>query len=69
VVDSLSQIPRIFSVIPLQMNLRENILTIKHDDPWYQEGKEFIGKTTMLIPKFERFIVDNDELLRFKSRI
>jgi hypothetical protein len=32
VVDALSQRPGIFLVIPLQTNLRENILTLQHND-------------------------------------
>jgi hypothetical protein len=37
VVDSLSQRPRIFSVLPLHMNLLERILTLQRDDDWYKE--------------------------------
>jgi hypothetical protein len=40
-----------------------------HDDDWYKEVKDFIRQNTMMVPKFEGFNVDNDELLRFKSRI
>jgi hypothetical protein len=32
VVDALSRRPRIFSVLPLQTNLREKILTLQLDD-------------------------------------
>jgi hypothetical protein len=37
VADALSQRPRIFSVLPLQTNLREKILTLQHDDEWYKD--------------------------------
>jgi hypothetical protein len=32
VADALSQRPHIFSVLPLQMNLREKVLTLQCDD-------------------------------------
>jgi hypothetical protein len=65
----LIQRPCIFSVMPLQMNLHENILTLQCKDDWYKEVKDFIGQNTMMVPKFDGFIVDNDRLLRFKTRI
>jgi hypothetical protein len=55
--------------MPLQTNLRENIPTLQRDDEWYKEVKDFIGQNTMMVPKFEGFTVENDELLRFKSQI
>jgi hypothetical protein len=67
VVDVLSQRPHIFSVMPLQTNLRENILTLQRDDDWYKEVKDFIRHNKMMVPKFEGFIVDKDRLLRFKD--
>jgi hypothetical protein len=67
VADALSWRPHIFLVIPLQMNIHENISTLQCDDDWYKEVKDFIGQNTMMVPKFEGFIVDNDGLLRFKS--
>jgi hypothetical protein len=63
----LSWRPCIFSVMPLQMNLRENILTLQCDDDWYKEVKDFIGQNIIMVPKYERFTMDNDGLLRFKS--
>jgi hypothetical protein len=69
VVDALSQRPHIFLVMPLQMNLHENILTLQCDDDWYKEVKDFIRQNTMMVPKFEGFTMENDRLLRFKSRI
>jgi hypothetical protein len=50
VVDALSRRPRIFSVLPLQTNLREKILTLQRDDDWYKEVKDFIGQNTMMVP-------------------
>jgi hypothetical protein len=69
VADALSRRPCIFSVIPLQMNLRENILTIQIDDDWYKEVKENIGQDTMMVPKFEGYTLDNDGLMRYNNRI
>jgi hypothetical protein len=69
VVDALSQTPHIFSVLPLQMNLCEKILTLHYDDDWYKEVEGFIGQNTMPVPIFEGFTFDDDGLLRFKNRI
>ena len=66
VVDALSQRPRIFSVLPLQTNLREKILTLEHDIDWYKEVEGFIEENTMMVPQFEGFSFDSDGLLRFK---
>jgi hypothetical protein len=35
VVDALSRIPRIFSLVPLKVNLRERVLMQLHGDSWY----------------------------------
>jgi hypothetical protein len=67
VVDALSQRTHIFLVLSLQKNLRENILTLQHDDDWYKEVKDFIGQKTMMVPIFEGFTLDDDGLLRFKN--
>jgi hypothetical protein len=69
VVDVLSQRPCVFLVMPLQTNLRENILSLQRDDDWYKEVKDFIEPTTMMVPKIEGFNVYNDGLLRFKGQI
>jgi hypothetical protein len=69
VADALSWRPCIFLVLPLQMNLREKILTLQRDDGWYKEVKDFIGQNTMMVPKYEGYSFDNDGLLRFRSQI
>jgi hypothetical protein len=69
VADALSQRPRIFSVLPLQTNLREKILTLQRDDDWYTEVKDFIGQNTMTVPRYEGYSLDSDGLLRFRGRI
>jgi hypothetical protein len=69
VSDALSQRPRIFSVMPVQTNLSENILTLQNNDYWYKEVKDFIRQKTMMVPKFEGFTMENDGLLRFKGQI
>jgi hypothetical protein len=69
VADALSQRPCIFSMLPLQMNLRENILTLQRDDDWYKEVEGFIKQNIMMVPIFEGFTFDEDGLLRFKNHI
>ena len=68
-IDALSWRPCIFLVLPLQTNLRENILTLQCDDDWYKEVKDFIRKNTMMVPRFEGFTLDDDRLVRFKNQI
>ena len=68
VADALSQ-PHIFLVLPLQMNLHENILSLQRDDEWYKEVEGFIGQNTMMVPWYEGFSFDSDGLLRFKGQI
>jgi hypothetical protein len=69
VADVLSRRPHIFLVFPLQTNLHERILTIQRDNDRYKEVENFIGKNTMMVPRFEGFTFEKDELLRFKDRI
>jgi hypothetical protein len=69
VADALSRRPCIFSVLPLQMNLCENILTLAHDDDLYKEVEGFIRQNTMMVPRFAGFSFDSDGLLRFKNWI
>jgi hypothetical protein len=69
VADALSRRPRIFSVLPLQTNLREKILALQRDDDWYKEVEDFIGQNTVMVPRFEGYSLDRDGLLRFRGRI
>ena len=69
VADAFSRRPRIFSVLPLQRNLREKILTLQRDDDWYKEVEDFIGQNTMIVPRYEGFTFDSNGLLRFRGRI
>jgi hypothetical protein len=69
VVDALSRRPRIFSVLPLQTNQCERILTLQRDDDWCKEVEGFIKQNTMMVPRFEGFLFDCDGLMRFKNQI
>jgi hypothetical protein len=69
VAEALSRRPHIFSVLPLQTNLREKILTLQHDDNWYKEVEDFIGQNTMMAPRYEGYSFDSAGLLRFRGRI
>ena len=66
---ALSRRPRIFSVLPLQTNLREKVLTLQLDDDWYKEVKNFLEQNTMMVPRYEGFTLDSDGLLRYRGRI
>jgi hypothetical protein len=69
VADALSWRPHIFSLIPLKMNLCENILSLQIEDEWYNEVKDNTGPETMMIPRYEGYYLDSDEILRYKGRI
>jgi hypothetical protein len=69
VADALSRRPHIFSMLPLQTNLREKIPTLQRDDDWYKGVEDFIRQNTMMVPRYEGFTIDSDGLLRFKGRI
>jgi hypothetical protein len=69
VADALSRRPRLLSVLPLQTNVHEKILTLQRDDDWYKEVKDFTGQNTMMVPRYEGFTFDSDRLLRFRGRI
>jgi hypothetical protein len=56
-------------MIPLQMNLRENILTIQFDEDWYKEVKEIIRQDTMTVQKFKGYTSDTDGLMRYNNQI
>jgi hypothetical protein len=66
---TLSRRPHIFSVIPLKMNLRENILALQIDEDWYKNVKNNIRQDTMMVPMYEGYSLENDGLLRFNRRI
>jgi hypothetical protein len=63
VANALSQRPHIFSVLPLQTNLHEKILTLQRDNEWYIEVGGFIEQNTTMVPRYEGFSFDSDGLL------
>jgi hypothetical protein len=69
VADALSQRPRILSMLPLQTNLHEKILTLQCDNDWYKEVEDFIRQSAMMVPQYEGFSFDSDGLLRFRGQI
>jgi hypothetical protein len=69
VEDVFSQRPHVFLVIPLEINLRENILALQIDDDWFKEVKVNIEIDTMMIPRYERYSLDSDRLLIYNNII
>jgi hypothetical protein len=69
VADVLSRRLCIFSMFPLQTNLRENILALLCDDDWYKEVEDFIRQNALMVPTFEGFTFDDDGLFKFKNWI
>jgi hypothetical protein len=54
-------------MIPLQANLRENILTIQFDQGCYKEVEEIIEQDAMTIPRFEGYTLENDRLMSYNN--
>jgi hypothetical protein len=67
--NALSHRLRIFSIIPLKMNLRERGLSIQLEDDFYKEVKDNIENEVMQIPKYARHTLDKERPLRFNGRI
>jgi hypothetical protein len=69
VANVLIQIPHIFSVIHLKTNMWEMILALQIEDDLYKEFKANTRQDTMMVPNFEGYSLDNEELLRYNDII
>jgi len=69
VADALSRRPRIFSVIPLKVDLRERILNAQRNDSWCLEVRDWVCGKQGWKPKLEGYSCDDDGLVRFLKRI
>jgi hypothetical protein len=69
VADALSRRPRVFSLVPLKVNLREHVLTQLQGDSWYLEVTSNLWSGRQLDPKYEGYSMEVDELLRYRGRM
>jgi hypothetical protein len=68
-MDSLSRRPRVFSLVPLKVNLRERVLTQLLGDSWYLKVTSNLQSGRQLDPKYEGYILEADRLLRYRGRM
>jgi hypothetical protein len=69
VIDALSRRPRVFSLIPLKVNLREHVLMQLQGDSWYLEVTLNLQSRRELDPKYEGYSLEADRLLRYRGRM
>jgi hypothetical protein len=69
VADALSRRQRIFSLVPLKVNLREHVLTQLQGDNWYLKVTSNLQSGRQLDPKYEGYSLEVDGLLRYRGRM
>jgi hypothetical protein len=69
VADALSRRPRVFSLIPLKVNLREHVLTQLQGDNWYLKVTSNFQSGRQLDPKYEGYSLEENGLLRYRGRM
>ena len=69
VMDALSWRPRVFSLVPLKVNLRERVLMQLQEDSWYFEVTTNLQSGRQLDPKYEGYSLEVDGLLRYQGRM
>ena len=60
---------RVFSLIPLKVNLRERVLTQLQGDSWYLKVTSNLQSGRQLNPKYEGYNLETDRLLRYRGRM
>jgi hypothetical protein len=69
VTDALSRRPRVFSLVPLKVNMREHVLTQLQGDSWYLKVTSNLQSGRQLDPKYEGYSLEADGLLRYRGRM
>jgi hypothetical protein len=67
VADALSRRPRIFSLVPLKVNLRELVLTQLQGDNWYLKVTSNLQNGRQLDAKYEGYSLEVEGLLRYRG--
>eukprot|EP00253_Pinus_taeda_P024492 PITA_24492 len=69
VADALSKRPRIFSLIPIKVDLRQRVLDQLIKDSWYLKVRASLEGNRVKESKFEGYELENDGILRFHGRM
>ena len=69
VANALSRRPRVFSLVPLKVNLRECVLTQLLGDSWYLKVTSNLQSGRQLDPKYEGYSLEANKLLRYRGRM
>ena len=69
VADALSRRPRIFSLIPIKVDLRQRVLEQLIRDSWYLKVRSSLDSKRSKKPKFDGYELEDDGILRFHGRI
>jgi hypothetical protein len=66
---ALSRRPRVFSLVPLKVNLRERVLMQLLGDGWYLKVTSNLESGRQLDPKYDGYSLQADGLLRYRGRM
>lgn len=69
VADALSRRPRIFSLVPIKVNLRNQVLEHLVRDSWYLKVRSGLESNRSKEPKFEGYDLEEEGILRFHGRM
>eukprot|EP00253_Pinus_taeda_P017332 PITA_17332 len=69
VADALSRRPRIFSLIPIKVDLRQRVLDQLIKDSWYLKVRASLEGNRVKESKFEGYVLEHDGILRFHGRM
>eukprot|EP00253_Pinus_taeda_P029424 PITA_29424 len=69
VADALSRRPRIFSLIPIKVDLRQRVLDRLIKDSWYLKVRASLEGIKAKESKFEGYELESDGILRFHGRM
>ena len=69
VSDALSRRPRVFSLVPLKVNMRERVLTQLLGNSWHLKVTSNLQSGRQLDPKYEGYSLEADGLLRYRGRM
>ena len=69
VADALSQRPKIFSLIPLRVDLKEKVLEQLLGDGWYIKVTSDIHSGEKCESKYYGYHIEEDGLLRYQGRM
>jgi hypothetical protein len=68
VADALSRRPRVFSLVPLKVNLREHVLMQLQGDSWYLKVTSNLQGGRQLDPKYEGYSLEADGTIEISGK-